>query len=125
MPGAIAGGAMRRPLRYLLAAASRAFSSFGPLISTLLGLGLGRRRLEVRRRCRAFAEEELLALAQQELDALLRADVDAELVDDHRRVREPVLPGVLRDALVDALTERVLEGGTIETGQLAAELRAL
>src|SRR6186713_645820 len=63
------------------------------------------RRDVARRLLRPFAEQEPLHLAPQEIACGGIERRDAVLVDQHGLVREPLVPGFLRDVLVDALAE--------------------
>src|SRR4051812_33696844 len=92
----------------------------GPRNSALRG-----GRLVVRRQLRAFAEEELLRLIEEDLVRLLGAAPEPVLVHDHLEMLEPQLPGVLRDAFVDALAQVVVPRLELEAGQLLPDLCAL
>lgn len=61
--------------------------------------------LEVRRLLRPAAEEEFLHLALQVLPRLRLDGAQPVLVDQHGLVGKPLLPGLLRHVLVDALAE--------------------
>src|SRR6266849_573781 len=88
-------------------------------------LPLGLRRLVVGRQRRALAEEVLLRLVEEDLIRLLASPGEAVLVHDHLEMLQPHLPGLLRDAVVDALPELVGERLEFQAGQLALELDAL
>src|SRR6185436_11961720 len=54
-----------------------------------------------------------------------RGQVDPVGVDVLHRVLEPGLPGLSGDLVEDALTQRILVRGAIETGEVLAELLAM
>src|SRR3990172_331693 len=83
-------------------------------------------RLDVAlRRLRPAAEQEFLHLAGQELAGLGLEEHEPVLVDQHGLVSEPLLPGLLRDLVVNALAELTRIRRAIETFRLAAEQYAL
>src|SRR5947199_9232373 len=88
-----------------------------------LPLGLG--RLVVGRESGALAEEVLLRLVEQDLVRLLAAAGEPVLVHDHLEMLEPHLPRLLRNVVVDALPELVVERAVLEPGKLLLELHAL
>src|SRR6185312_2398559 len=90
-------------------------------ICVLLGFG----RDVVGRERRPLAEEVLLDLLAQDLLRLGRHEVEPVLVDQHLRVLEPHQPRLLRDVVVDALAELVLERLPPHAGELLAQLHAL
>ncbi len=83
-----------------------------------------RRRHEVRRQRRAFAEEELLALFAEDLVRLHAGEIEAVLVDDHLRVLQPHLPCFQGDLVVDAFAEFVIERFVRHRRKLFLELGA-
>src|SRR5688572_21108749 len=70
-------------------------------------------------------EEIFLHLAHQELARLRLEGHEPVLVDQHRLVPEPLLPGFLRDVLEDALPELTRIRRPLEAFRLAAELHAV
>src|SRR5690606_7482292 len=82
-------------------------------------------RLEVRRRSRAFAEEELFHLAFQELAGLRLDRAEAVFVDQHGLVAQPFPPGFLGHVFVDALAEFARMGRARQAGRFAAEADAV
>src|SRR4029079_2950325 len=77
------------------------------------------------RRHGTATEQELLALLLEDFVRLLRGQVEAVLVDDLLRVLDPVLPGLGRDVVVDALAQSVVERLVGEAGELLTEFHAL
>src|SRR3954447_12540165 len=74
---------------------------------------------------RARAEEMVFHLALEVLAGALVGQVQAVLVDQHRLLLEPLLPGFLADAVVEALAEFAGVGRKVETLGLATELDAV
>ena len=73
----------------------------------------------------AFAEKELLHLF---FHYFLRAGIEgieAVFVHDHFGVLDPELPGIFRNAFVDALAEFALPGWAIESGEVAVKFNAM
>src|SRR5690242_18822528 len=85
----------------------------------------GRRRDVAGGLVRAAAEEVVLHLALQVFACALVGQVQAVLVDQHRLLLEPLLPGFLADAFVDALAQLAGIGREVEALGFAAELDAL
>src|SRR5438128_3372603 len=81
--------------------------------------------LVVGRQRRSLAEEVLLGLVEEDLVRLLAAAGQTVLVHDHLEMLQPHLPGFLRDVVVDALAQLVVEGLVLQAGQLPLELLAL
>src|SRR5690606_20318328 len=73
----------------------------------------------------AAAEEELLHLPLQELAGLGLDRRQPVLVDQHRLVREPALPGLLRDVVENALPELAGIGGEVQPLRFPAEQHAV
>src|SRR5262245_2978094 len=85
---------------------------------------LGGRGPVVRRQLRPLAEEELVRLLEEDRLPARRGEVEPVLVDDHLRVLQPQLPGLLGDAVVDLLAQLVVERLVDDAWKLLAELRA-
>src|SRR5262249_43089185 len=71
------------------------------------------------------AEQELLALLLEHVVRLLLRQIEPVLVDDSLGVLDPLLPGLRRDRLVDALAQSVVERLVGQPGQGLPQLRAL
>src|SRR5437763_16029300 len=84
-----------------------------------------RRRDVAGRLVSARAEEMILHLPLQVLTCALVREVQPVLVDQHRLLLQPLLPGFLADALVDALAQFAGIGGKVETLGVATELDAV
>ena len=73
----------------------------------------------------ARTEQELFALLLEDFVRLLRREIEAVLVDDPLGVLDPVLPGLGRDVVVDALAQGIVERLVGEARKLLAEFCAL
>src|SRR3954471_2082555 len=85
----------------------------------------GGRRDVARGSVRAAAEEMAFHLALEVLARPLVRQVQAVLVDQHRLLLQPALPGFLADVFVDALAQFTGVRGEIEAFGLATELDAV
>src|SRR5579871_6374497 len=74
---------------------------------------------------RPGTEEEFLHLRDEEGTSLGLDGGQAVLVDEHRLVRDPLRPGLLRDIGIDALTELAGIGEVVETLGLAFQDHAM
>jgi hypothetical protein len=78
---------------------------------------LVRRWNVLRGRGRALAEEELFHLLHDDFLILLARGVQAIFVEQHLAVFRPLIPGFLRDLVVDSLSQVGAEGRLGERGQ--------
>src|SRR5699024_3923443 len=89
----------------------------------LLGLADGV-RAEVFRLHRFLTEEKGFHLLAQHLPRFGVGRIEPVVVDDIGQLRFPLIIGLGRNVLVDALAEWTGKGGLFETGQLLPELGA-
>src|SRR5688572_26362185 len=87
--------------------------------------GARRRRHVVGWRLDAGAPEEVLEVLLERLLGLGVGRVEAVLVDHHRLVLDPLIPGFGRDLAEDALTQRAGERRVFQSGELVAQLAAV
>ena len=64
------------------------------------------------RQCGAFAEEILCHLLYKELLCLRRPGLETVFIEQHFLVLEPLAPGLLRNVVINLVTEVAIEGGS-------------